>query len=96
MPDADTLAGYPFVVVRITCDACVRRGAYRLARLAAKYGADISLPELLKRLTADCRLQNPRHPYQGRCRARFSDLEPPRRPPDNPDWALRVVQGGKG
>ncbi len=88
----DTLVRYPYVVVRIGCEACVRGGAYRLARLAHKFGPEIPLPELLKRLTADCPLQNPRHPYQGRCRARFIDLEPPMRPPDAPRVALRLVK----
>ena len=40
---------YPFVVVRIGCDLCERAGAYRLARLAEKFGAGISLDELLSR-----------------------------------------------
>jgi hypothetical protein len=53
MPD-DPLALYPYVVVRIGCGLCQRKGRYRLARLAAKYGAEISLDELLLRLTADC------------------------------------------
>jgi len=49
-----TLVGYPYVVVRIGCDFCGRKGGYRLARLAAKFGAEITLGELLKRITADC------------------------------------------
>jgi hypothetical protein len=31
--DGDCLAHYPFVVVRIACRVCSRRGSYRLARL---------------------------------------------------------------
>jgi hypothetical protein len=89
----DKFASYPFVVVRIACEACARSGSYRLARLAAKYGAEIAMPDLLKQLTLDCRFNNPRHPYQGRCRARFSDLEPPMRPPDLPKpMRLRIVR----
>ena len=38
MDSRDCLAHYPFVVVRIACRVCSRRGSYRLARLAAKYG----------------------------------------------------------
>jgi hypothetical protein len=41
---------------------------------AAKYRAEIILPDLLKHLTVDCLSRNPPHPYQGRCRARFVDL----------------------
>src|SRR5260370_458840 len=29
-------------IVRLRCDACKRAGSYRLARLAVKYGAEIS------------------------------------------------------
>jgi bifunctional non-homologous end joining protein LigD len=37
-------AGLPsFVAVRIACRICSRRGSYRLARLAAKFGPEISL-----------------------------------------------------
>ena len=50
----ETLLRYPFVIVRIGCDACVRHGSYRLVRLAHKYGPEITLPELLEALTADC------------------------------------------
>jgi hypothetical protein len=31
------------VVVRLGCERCTRNGAFRLARLAAKFGADITL-----------------------------------------------------
>ena len=37
---------YPFVVVRIACRVCSRNGAYRLARLAAKFGREIGLRDL--------------------------------------------------
>jgi hypothetical protein len=46
MDDRDCLAHYRFVVVRIACRVCSRRGSYRLARLAAKYSQDISLRDL--------------------------------------------------
>jgi hypothetical protein len=44
------------------------------SRLTAKYGAEITLDDLFKTLTGDCGLDNPRHQYQGRCRAWFIDL----------------------
>jgi hypothetical protein len=91
----DSLVKYPYVVGRVSCEHCTRRGAYRLARLAAKYGAEISLQELLVRLTADCEWARDRHPLRQNCMARFSDLEPPRRPPDHPGMVLKVVRGGK-
>ena len=43
MDDRDRLAFYPFVVVRIACRVCSRNEAYRLARLAAKFGPEIEL-----------------------------------------------------
>ena len=46
MDERDCLAFYPFVVVRIACRVCSRRGSYRLARLAAKFGPEISLRDL--------------------------------------------------
>src|ERR1700733_3542045 len=45
---------YPFVVVRIACRVCSRNGAYRLARLAAKFRSEISLRDLLDRFSYDC------------------------------------------
>ena len=45
---------YPYIVVRIGCRRCTRKGAYRLARLAAKYGAEIPMMELLAHLAGDC------------------------------------------
>ena len=54
MDDRDRLALYPFVVVRIGCRQCSRKGAYRLARLAAKFGPDITLRDLTNRFSYDC------------------------------------------
>lgn len=96
------LSAYPFVVVRIDCSHCKRRGTYRLARLAEGHGAEIELPELLERITDDCpwRIkQRYSHPGQWdlvKCYARFLDLEWPR-PPDLPPGigGLRLVKGGR-
>jgi hypothetical protein len=54
MDDRDCLAHYPFVVVRIACRVCSRRGSYRLARVAAKFGPEISLRDLTDRFSYDC------------------------------------------
>ena len=99
----DRLSTYPYVVVRIACDRCPgRKGSYRLARLAQRYGAEISLDELLMRVAADCPWMIPPggragNQYVPMCFARYVDLEPPRGPPDMPSAliGLRVVQGGK-
>jgi hypothetical protein len=40
------LVHFPYVLVRLRCDACKRAGSYRLARLAVKYGAEILLDDL--------------------------------------------------
>lgn len=86
------LVDFPYVLVRLRCDVCKRAGAYRLARLAAKFGSEILLDDLLVRPSADCPW---RDDVRGGCGARFSDL-PPRRPPDMPRARLQVIKGGKG
>ena len=87
------LVDFPYVLVRLRCDVCKRAGAYRLARLAVKYGAEILLDDLIVRLSADCPW---RDEPRGSCGARFADL-PPSFPPDLPPalLRLRVVKGGK-
>jgi hypothetical protein len=54
MDSRDCLAHYPFVVVRIACRVCARRGSYRRARLAAKFGPEISLHDHTDRFSYDC------------------------------------------
>ena len=66
----------------------------RLARLAAKFRADIGMEELLAGLTADFGAIDPRHPLHRECQARFIDLDPPRRPPDMPTRRMRVCRAG--
>jgi len=96
---SDTLAYYPFITVRLACTRCTRRGSYRLARLAEKYGADIHMKDLLGYLAGDCRWWSPRHPGYGECGAYFADLAGPAPlPPDTPAAVrppLRVVTGDK-
>jgi len=91
----DRLAFFPYVIVRVSCRYCTRRGSYRLARLAAKHGPELELQELLMRLAGDC----PHWKWTARwpegCGAFFPDLQPPLRPPDLPKSELRVIRGGK-
>jgi hypothetical protein len=97
MPGADVLSSYPYVVVRIACRRCTRKGSYRLARLAAKYGAEIPMIELLAHLAGDCAIWDTRHPGAPRCGAYFVDLDFPAPPPDRPTEGmrrLRLVKGG--
>ncbi len=98
------LAAFPYVVVRVGCPQCPdRQGSYRLARLAAKFGPETPLDEVLDRIAMDCPWRDvPRgrakSQYVPKCKAHFVDLERPGRPPDLPPGVmkLRVVQGGKG
>jgi hypothetical protein len=52
----DKLADFPYVSVRLACRKCSRKGSYRLARLASRYGSEIRLPELLGFLVGECDL----------------------------------------
>ena len=101
-PSVDRLWQYPYVVVRVGCHLCPRTGSYRLARLAAKFGAEASLGAVLDGLALDCAWR--RGPgdrragkYEAKCGAYFPDLHGPPRPPDLPPAAmrLRVVRGGR-
>jgi hypothetical protein len=88
------LVDFPYVLVRLRCDVCQRAEAYRLARLAVKFGSEILLDDLVLRLSADCPWRD--DPRGNGCGARFLDL-PPRRPPDIPAGKrLRVINGGRG
>ena len=92
MPAIRRLVDYPWVLVRFSCDVCKRSGSHRLARLAVKYGSEILLDDLLLRVSSDCPW---RDDPRGNCGVRYPDL-PPRRPPDMPARAMRMIAGGKG
>jgi hypothetical protein len=96
------LSQFPWVVVRVGCKFCPRKGHYRLARLAAKFGPEIELTALMDRLAFDCPwrrfpAERPANQYDPKCGAWFTDLEPPPRPPDLPTPLRRVtvIRGGK-
>jgi hypothetical protein len=95
MDDRDCLAFYPFVVVRIACRVCSRGGSYRLARLAAKFGPEVSLRDLTERFSYDClwRAEARSKRGQNACGVYLPDLEQPR-PPDVPPGLakLRLVK----
>lgn len=81
------LSNWPWVVVRVDCVLCSRRGCYRLARLAARYGPEQDIHDLLRDLAQDCPWYNERaRKYEPRCGARFTDLDhlPPSNHPDEP------------
>ena len=52
--DGETLLTYPYVIVRLACRYCARVGAYRLVRLAVKFGCEAKLADVVVRLAADC------------------------------------------
>src|SRR5260370_35279036 len=82
MDPRDRLAFYPFVVVRITCRVCSRNGAYRLARLAAKFGPEIGLRDLLDRFSYGClwRAEARAKPRVSACGVYLPPVEQPRPP----------------
>jgi hypothetical protein len=98
----ERLSDYPWVIVRVGCNLCGRKGEYRLARLAAKLGPETSLDEVLDHIAHDCPWrrypkQRPAGKYDGKCGAQFVDLSCPTRPPDLPPCKrkLVLVKGGK-
>jgi hypothetical protein len=91
MDDRDSLALYPYVVVRIGCRVCSRGGAYRLARLAAKFGPEIGRRDLLDRFSYDClwRAEARGKWCVSACGVYLPDLVQPR-PPDLPPGLVRL------
>jgi hypothetical protein len=91
MDKRDCLAHYPFVVVRIACRICPRGGSYRLARLAAKYGPEISLGDLMERFSNDCLWRAEARSKRGSsaCGVHLPDLEQ-KRPPHLPPGLARL------
>ena len=97
MDDQDRLALYPFVILRVACRVCPRKGAYRLTRLAAKFGPEIRLRDLLDRFSYDCLWRAEARGKHGvsSCGVYLPDLDHPR-PPDLPPGLvkLRLIKNG--
>jgi hypothetical protein len=91
MDDRDRLAFYPFVVVRIACRVCSASGSYRLARLSAKFGPEITLGDLTDRFSYDCLWRAEARSKAGKsaCGVYLPDLANPR-PPDLPPGLLKL------
>jgi hypothetical protein len=54
-PDGrQTLARYPYPILRVACRYCPRLGQYRLESLIAAHGGDTTFEQLLTTLSADC------------------------------------------
>ena len=89
MPPPYRLSNYPWVVVRLRCNQCNRRGRYRLAKLAQFFGAEELMDNVLYELSKDCRYQRPPgtrlSKYGMRCHAEICDSpEASARPRDEP------------
>lgn len=65
------LSEYSYVTVRIACSKCPRKGRYRLARIADKYGSEMTMPAVLAQLAADCKHRDVRHRVTNYCGALF-------------------------
>lgn len=55
-----TLSTYPYPVVWVACRYCTRHGRYRRDRLIREHGADMSLGDFVRMVSADCRLAEER------------------------------------
>jgi hypothetical protein len=88
------LVDYPYVLVRFRCDLCKRSGQSRLARLADKYGCEITLDQLCERMTRDCPWRSDKALEVKGCGIYLPDM-PPRHRPDFPPRPLRLFAGGK-
>ena len=79
--------------------AFARKGSYRLARIAAKYGPEITLRDRLDRFSYDCLWRTQSRTKRGRtdCGVYLPDLEH-KRPPDMPPGMvkLRLVKNAEG
>ena len=96
--DGPRLSTYPYVIVRVSCPSCKRHGSYRLARLAARFGPEMLLTEVLAALSADCPGRGIKR-HKGSypvCEIMLPDLRSPT-PPDVPPAVaparLKVVSG---
>ena len=69
------LSEYPGEMVRLACRHCDRRGQYHRSTLAARFGTDISLPDLRARLVDEAGCQR-QHNFSAPCGAFYPDLAP--------------------
>ena len=91
------LSNYPYVILRLACTTCDRKGRYRIVRLASAFGPEATIERVVGAISADCPWRVDPRKYGG-CGCYALDLMAPRRPPDLPAdmrvWT--IVKGGKG
>lgn len=63
----NTLADCERPMIRLICDTCGRKGQYHKATLLKRYGLDIQMPDLLRKI-ADCPNYDP---LNGRCSVKY-------------------------
>ena len=73
--DRESLARYPYPVVRVACRYCKRRGRYGLVRLVETCGPYMTFEQLLTKLSADCALSSNRTNRPGCRGAYLPDVE---------------------
>jgi hypothetical protein len=72
----NTLADYPWPMVRVACRYCDRRGRYRIESLIARYGHEATYAQVLTCLSSDCTRASDRTNRSGECHgAYFPDVE---------------------
>jgi hypothetical protein len=64
---SNTLAECERPMIRLICEQCGRKGQFRKATLVSKYGPDIVMPDLLRKV-ADCTKFDP---HRGGCRVKY-------------------------
>jgi hypothetical protein len=89
--DRQTLRDWVHRFNAAACRVCSRGGSYRLARLAAKFGPEITLRDLLERFSYDCLWRAEARGKRGKsaCGVYLPDLELPR-PPDKPPGMVKL------
>ena len=81
----------PVCRIRIVCRGCSRRGSYRLARFATKFGPEISLRDLTERFSYDRLWRTEARSRKGKSAGGvyLPDLEQPR-PSDVPPGMVKL------
>ncbi len=100
-PVEPRLRDFPYIVVRVECNLCGRKGEYKLADLAERYGAKFTLDDFLAAIRKPCGYPLPwtirkRRKMQPVCHIALPDWDRQPRPPDlPPEMGLRLVIDNK-